>query len=79
MVVNYSIQGTEFSADKPRLWSDRRLFNLGVAPTFDIAPDGKRFAVLMQPGDDRPRPAQNHVTLMLNFFDEVRRRAPAGR
>lgn len=79
MVVNYSIQGAEFSADKPRLWSDRRLFNLGIAPTFDIAPDGKRFAVLMQPGDDRPRPAQNHVTLMLNFLDEVRRRAPAGK
>ena len=79
MVVNYSVRGTEFSADKPRLWSDRRLFNLGIAPTFDIAPDGKRFAVLMQPGDDRPRSAQNHVTLMLNFLHEVRQRATPGK
>jgi Tol biopolymer transport system component len=44
MVVNYSIRGAEFSPDKPRLRSDRRLFNLGIAPTFDLAPDGKRFA-----------------------------------
>ena len=79
MVVTYSIRGTDFSADKPRLWSDRRLFNLGIAPTFDLAPDGKRFAVLMQPGGDQPRPAQNHVTLMLNFLDEVRRRVPVGK
>jgi hypothetical protein len=79
MVVNYSIRGTEFSADKPRVWSERRLFNLGIALTFDLGPDGKRFVVLVQHGGDQPRPAQNHVTLTLNFLDEVRRRAPPGK
>jgi predicted Ser/Thr protein kinase len=79
MVVNYSIRGAEFSADKPRLWSDRRLFNYGNAPTFDLAPDGKRFAAMMPSGGDQPPPNQNHVTLLLNFFDEVRRRVPAGK
>jgi hypothetical protein len=79
MEVNYSIRGTEFSADKPRLWSERRLFNSGITPTFDLAPDGKRFGVMMQPGGDQPRPNQNHVTLLLNLFDEVRRRVPPGK
>lgn len=79
MVVTYSIRGTDFLCDKPRIWSDRRLFNLEIAPTFDLAPDGKPFAVLMRPGGDQPRPAQNHVTLMLNFLDEVRRRVPVGK
>jgi Tol biopolymer transport system component len=79
MVVNYGVRGAEFSADKPRLWSDRRLFNQGVAPTFDLAPDGKRFAVMMLSGGDQPLPNQDHVTLLLNFFDELRRRAPAGK
>jgi Tol biopolymer transport system component/predicted Ser/Thr protein kinase len=79
MVVNYGVRGTEFSADKPRLWSDRRLFNYGVAPTFDLAPDGKRFAAMMPSGGDQPLPNQNHVTLLLNFFDDLRRRVPAGK
>jgi serine/threonine-protein kinase len=78
MVVDYRIRRTEFSADKPRLWSDRHLFSLGIAPTFDLAPDGKRFAVLMKFGaGHRLVPAQEHVTLMLNFLDEVRGRVPA--
>jgi Tol biopolymer transport system component len=77
MVVKYGGRDTEFSADKPRLWSDRRLYNQGVAPTFDLAPDGKRFAAMMPSGGDQPLPNQNHVTLMLNFFDDVRRRVAA--
>jgi hypothetical protein len=79
MVVNYVVRDAEFSADKPRLWSDRRLFNLGVASTFDLAPDGKRFAAIMPSGGDQPLPNQNHVMLLLNFFDDLRRRVPAGK
>ena len=79
MVVNYGVRGTEFSADKPRLWNDRRLFNQGVAPTFDLAPDGKRFAVVMPSGGDQSLPNLSHVTLLLNFFDELRRRVPVGK
>ena len=83
MVVDYKIRGNEFSADKPRLWSERSLFNLGIAPTFDLAPSGQRFAVLMQFGGGQPRAVQNaiqsHVTLMLNFLNEVRGRVPGGK
>jgi hypothetical protein len=83
MVVDYRIRGNEFSADKPRLWSERSLFNLGIAPTFDLAPSGQRFAVLMQFGGGQPRAIQNalqsHVTLMLNCLDEVRGRVRGGK
>jgi hypothetical protein len=65
--------------DKPRLWSSTRLANTGAAPNLDISPDGKRFLVLMPaeaPGQQR---ANNHVTFLLNFFDEVRRRTAGGK
>ena len=40
---------------------------------YDLAPDGKRFAVLMPVKNSDAREARNHVTLVLNFFDEVQR------
>jgi serine/threonine-protein kinase len=79
MRVNYSIRGADFSGDKPRIWSERRLYNQGISPTFDLAPDGKRFAVVIPSGGDQPRPDASHVTLLLNFFDEVRRVAAQGK
>jgi hypothetical protein len=42
-----------------------------VGPCFELAPDGKRIMVL-KPIE---LPAE-HVTLLLNWFDEVRRRMP---
>jgi hypothetical protein len=45
----------------------------------DVTPDRKRFVVQGLPGGDsagEPR-ASVHVTFLLNFFDEVRRRIPA--
>jgi WD40 repeat protein len=43
-------------------------------PNFDLASDGKRFVVLMPAEGPEPRETQSHVTLAVNFFDEVRRR-----
>jgi hypothetical protein len=44
MVVNYTVRGNEFVAEKPRWWTPARLYYLGVTPAFDLAPDGKRVA-----------------------------------
>jgi hypothetical protein len=73
MVVSYTTTGDTFVAGRPRVWSERRLHNLGLTGTFDLAPDGKRFAAVFSA--EPPQPAPKHVTLVLNFFDEVRRRA----
>jgi serine/threonine-protein kinase len=74
MVANYTVKGQSFVTDKPRVWFEKELANVGMAVNFDLAPDGKRFAVLMPAESPEPRETQNHVTLVVNFFDEVRRR-----
>jgi Tol biopolymer transport system component len=74
MVANYTVKGDSFVSEKPRVWSGRQLADLGLTPNMDLAPDGKRFCVVMPAeSPEPPRQTQNHVMLVLNFFDEVRR------
>jgi dipeptidyl aminopeptidase/acylaminoacyl peptidase len=73
MVVDYSVDGDSFVPGKPRLWSDRQIFFPGVS-NLDLAPDGKRFAVLSLP--DAGSAGSVHVTMLLNYFDELRRKIP---
>jgi serine/threonine-protein kinase len=77
MVASYSVKGDSFVADKPRLWSEKRLGVRGNTPTYDVAPDGKRIAALMSADAPGQQQAQNHVIFLENFFDELRRRVPA--
>jgi serine/threonine-protein kinase len=77
MVVNYTVKGESFVAEKPQVWSGKQLANLGLAMNFDLAPDGKRFVVVMSAESPQPQETQNHVTLVVNFFAEVRRRMAA--
>jgi hypothetical protein len=78
MVANYAVVGDSFVATRPRVWSERRLFNTGYVQNFGLAPDGKRFAVLMSAAGPKPGETHREVRLVLNFFDEVRRRVAAG-
>ena len=77
MVASYTVQDGSFTASKPRVWSAKRLANTGLGVNFDLAPDGERLLALLPPEGAEPREKQNHVTLMTNFFDEVRRRVAA--
>lgn len=77
MVANYTVKGESFVADKPRVWFEKQLANVGLAVNFDLAPDGKRLVVVMPAQSPEPRETQSHVTLVVNFFDEVRRRVAA--
>jgi serine/threonine-protein kinase len=77
MVAKYVVTGDSFSAGKPQVWSEKRLVE-GYSSTYDLAPDGKRFAVVLNAdGTSEPKPF-THVTVLLNFFDELKRRVPAG-
>jgi serine/threonine-protein kinase len=76
MVVDYSIEGGSFVAGKPRLWSEKQLFYAGSS-NLDLAPDGKRFAVLALPETQPGEKGTVHVTMLFNFFDELKRRIPA--
>jgi hypothetical protein len=68
------VKGDTFVAEKPRVWIAR----LG-GTQWDLAPDGKRVAVVtpVAPAD---APKQEHeIVFLQNFFDELRRRVPLGK
>ena len=77
MVVNYTAKDTTFVWEKPRLWSDHRMSRTTTGKTYDLAPDGKRFAVL-EILQEVEQTTDTHVNLLLNFTDELRRRVPIG-
>jgi WD40 repeat protein len=73
MVASYTVKGDSFVADTPRAWSEKRPADVGrFDRNFDLAPDGKRIIALMPAGTPV---APRRVTFLLNFFDEIRRRA----
>lgn len=67
--------GDQAGWQSARLWSDRQIFYPGVS-NLDLAPDGKRFAVLTTPDAASGGRSSVHVTMPLNYFDELRRRIP---
>ena len=75
MAASYSIKDDSFILDKPRVWSSKPLVNLvNSIKNVELAPDGKHIVALM-PADSPEDPgAQNHVTFLLNFLDELERR-----
>ena len=77
MVTDYTAAGGSFSSTKPRAWSDRQIRQSGVYLSFAIAPDGKRIAVFPMPEPTTEDKGPGHVTFLLNFFDELRRRVPS--
>jgi serine/threonine protein kinase/Tol biopolymer transport system component len=73
----YTTQGNSFSASKPRVWADTETFDPGLEFNVDIAPDGRHFAFFRY--SDKAEEAKGGIraTFLLNFFDELRRKAPA--
>jgi len=74
MGVNYSVNGGSFVAEKPRVWIE----DLG-GRDLDLAPDGKRVAVLVPVDTPEAQRSAHEVTFLFNFFDELRRRVPVGK
>jgi serine/threonine protein kinase/Tol biopolymer transport system component len=76
MVAPYRVENDSFRPEKPRLWAERgsalRLV-LGQR-IYALHPDGVRVAIA--PPSEGEAVGQNHLTLVLNFFDELRRIAP---
>jgi hypothetical protein len=79
MAAGYTAKGDSFAAGKPRVWSHASVPHLAVFVPYDVAPDGKRFVVAQYPtaSAEEEKPTDS-VTVLLNFFDELRRRVPAG-
>jgi Tol biopolymer transport system component len=75
MVAPYAVEGNSFKADKPRVWSQRRFMTRPGRP-FDLHPDGERFALVAAP-ENVTAVQQDKLVFIFNFFDELRRIAPA--
>ena len=76
MAAGYSVNGDSFIPHKPRVWSAKTLLpNLSpVLSTYDVAPDGKRFAVVLYENGTAEQKPITHATFLLNFFDDLQRR-----
>ena len=75
MVASYTVDADSFKADKPRVWSPRRFMTRPGRP-FDLHPDGERFA-LVAASENLATVQQDKLVFIFNFFDELRRVAPA--
>jgi hypothetical protein len=76
MSVSYTASGDTFVAEKPRVW----LAKLDGLENWDVSPDGKRIVAAVPVRSAAPAPAPQNVhevVFLENFFDELRRRAPA--
>ena len=75
MLVPYTAAGDAFQAEKPRVWSETpvQLRPGATGASFDLHPDGARVA--MAPVTEATA-GPTKVTLIFNFFDELRRLAP---
>jgi len=74
LIASYTVQGDTFTAGKPRVW----IQSIG-STLWDLAPDGKR-VIALEAAEATQGPQQDHeVVMLLNFFDELRRKAPLGK
>jgi hypothetical protein len=73
MASTYTAKGDSFIAGTPQVWAEAPIRVAAVGREYDLAPDGKRLAAIL--GDDDEK-LPTHLTVLLNFFDELRRRAP---
>jgi Tol biopolymer transport system component len=82
MEVDVSATATAFVTGTPREWAEwaiPRRDERYAQRNFDLAPDGKRMLVLQPSGGPAQAGSRTAATLLVNFFDELRRLAPAPR
>ncbi len=72
MVASYSAHGDTFEPGKPRVWSDTVIGTTQFGRDFALFPNGKRVVII--PQREPPATGTLHLTFVLNFGDELRRR-----
>jgi serine/threonine-protein kinase len=78
MIVPYSVSGDSFRAEPPQPWPGARYTAREgvILGGFDLHADGDRLA-LATPREGRTRAERERVVVVLRFFDELNRVAPA--
>ena len=77
--VHYSVRGDSFLAGKPESWSGALVLGFRERVNYDVAADGKRLALVLSQDRVAASKPPTHLTFLLNFFDELRRRATVGK
>jgi Tol biopolymer transport system component len=78
MVASYRTTGDQFAPDRARVWSEKPIASLGAMIwSYDVMPNGEGIAALMLPEGPQQQRAQNHVVVLQNFFDHLKRIVPA--
>jgi serine/threonine protein kinase/Tol biopolymer transport system component len=76
MVASYTVRGDSIQFDKPRRWSPRQFMVRPRLLSYDLHPDGDRFAVAVLPQAGAGAKPEK-IVFVFNFFDELKRLAPA--
>jgi hypothetical protein len=79
MSVAVRVERDRFSVSSAKPWVGAPLADAGVLPNFDLAPDGNHLIALVPPAPTRQLQSRNHITVLLNFLEEVRRRTEPDR
>jgi serine/threonine-protein kinase len=82
MVVDVTAGAFGFGAGTPRIWAGRPIPSPDAGHAYrnwDLALDGKRMLVLEPAAGPAQPGSRTAATLLLNFFDELRRLSPAPR
>jgi serine/threonine-protein kinase len=74
MAVDITTQPT-FRAGTPEMLFERPGYNSGARADYDIAPDGQRF--LMLQATEQQQESLTQINVVLNWFEELKRRVPA--
>jgi serine/threonine-protein kinase len=74
MVVDVETAPT-FRAGRPRVLFEGQFYDFGIN-CYDVSPDGSRFIMIKE---DPAELGPAHVNVVLNWFDEVKRRVPGAR
>jgi eukaryotic-like serine/threonine-protein kinase len=72
VTVPYTTNGQSFQPDRPRELFRDEFAVRGVSPTYDLAPDGKRFVMIQEVESAQ---IGSHITLIFNWFDDLKARA----
>jgi hypothetical protein len=73
MAVDVVAEGPALAFGKPQELFALPIALMAAATSFDATADGNRFAVLLRSSGQAIAPKRAHVTVVLNFFDDIRR------
>ena len=67
-----------FAAGKPRMLFEGQYVPTPVTfPNYDVSPDGQRF--LMLKPSEQAQAAPTQINVVLNWFEELKQKVPAGK